>query len=103
MKMVNGEEFITREAFDLALAEDGAPKDYTYDEYVRDCTESAEDCIERLTGTIEQLEHRIEILYGAHVMIEIGMKSVIELRDIAVRENEVLRALLGSRKEGGVH
>lgn len=45
---VSGRPFITREEFNRSLSEHGAPQDYSYDEYVKDSTETAEECYERM-------------------------------------------------------
>lgn len=44
---VGGEPFITREEFERISKEPGAPKDYTYDQYVADSMETADEAYER--------------------------------------------------------
>lgn len=43
LPLVGGGFFISREQFDLDASQPGAPADYSYDQYVLDSMEEAED------------------------------------------------------------
>lgn len=64
--------------------------------------ENLAEQIEYLEAMNSELEHRCEFLMGAHEMLSIGMRAVMESRDRLIEENQQLRAL-STAPAGEVH
>lgn len=59
-----------------------------------------EQRLAELEALNEQLEHRIEILFGAHSLIEVGMRALIENNELLRTENAQLRAMASYSQDG---